>query len=257
MVDIIKVQEIVREAAKLFKDRKAAGHVKVKGACDFVTEVDISVQSFIQTSLSKLYPEIQFLGEEKDNDEIDMDKMTWILDPVDGTTNLMHDFHFSAISLALMSEREVVLGVVYNPYLDEMFYAEKGKGAFLNGDPIHVSEESDFGRSLIIIGTSSYYKKEADENFDLFLRIFKECLDVRRTGSAVLDITYVACGRAEAFLEKHIKIWDYAAAMIILREAGGEICTYEGDRLTMVMSENAVAGNKYALARILEYIKQK
>lgn len=256
MVDILVVQEIVREAANLFKDRTAAEHTKMKGSCDFVTEVDTSVQNFIQGKLAELYPEIQFIGEEKENDEIDMNGMAWVLDPVDGTANLIHDYRHSAISLALMSGRESVMGIVYHPYMDDMFYAEKGKGAYLNGEPIHVTDESDFGNSMIIIGTSSYYKDEADENFDMFLRIFKDCLDVRRTGSAALDLAYVAAGRAEGFLEKHLKIWDFAAGMLIVREAGGEVCTYQGKKLTMVMRENVVAGNPHALPRLLTYSKK-
>ena len=165
MVEITKIQDIVREAAKLFADRNAAEHIMEKGHCDYVTAVDEAVQAFMQKQLGALYSEIQFMGEEQDNSEIDMSGLVWVLDPVDGTTNLIHDYQSSAISLALLENREPILGIVYNPYMDEMFWAEKGKGSFLNGRPIHISNAGCMAESLISVGTSPYYKDKADEIF--------------------------------------------------------------------------------------------
>ena len=127
MIDILKVQQIVREAAKLFVDRQAANQIKVKGKYDFVTAVDEAVQGFMKKELENLYPEISFMGEEDQETKTDLDGFVWVLDPVDGTTNLIHDYKTSAISLGLMKDREVIAGIIFDPYLDEMYWAEKDK----------------------------------------------------------------------------------------------------------------------------------
>ena len=139
MIDMLAVQQIVKEAAKLFANREEVNRIKEKGAYDFVTAVDEAVQNFISQELQKLYPKIQFLGEEGDNADVDLNGLLWVLDPVDGTTNLIHDYKNSAISLALIENREPIAGIIYDPYLDEMYWAKKGEGSFLNGEKISVS----------------------------------------------------------------------------------------------------------------------
>lgn len=256
MVDICIVQDVVREAANLFLDRAAVKQTREKGAYDYVTAVDEAVQGFMQQKLGELYPEIQFMGEEKDNSNVDLSGLVWVLDPVDGTTNLIHDYQNSAISLALMSDQKVIFGMVYNPFSNEMFYAEKGKGSFLNGKEIHVSKAKRMNESLISIGTSPYFKGEAEENFKVFTAIFKDCQDIRRCGAASLDLAHVACGRIDGYMENHLKIWDYAAGTLIVREAGGEVFNYKGKKLPMELNGNIVAGNQN-IAKILveKYIK--
>ena len=165
MIEILKVQEIVREAAKIFSNRNAAEQIKQKGVFDYVTAIDEAVQEFIQKELSDLYPQIQFMGEEKDNSDIDMSGQVWVLDPVDGTTNLIHDYQNSAISLALIDNSEIILGIIYNPFSDEMFYAEKDKGSFLNGKRIYVSDAEQMKDSLISVGTSPYFKRGSRTKF--------------------------------------------------------------------------------------------
>lgn len=243
MVEITKIQDIVREAARLFADRSAAEHIMEKGHCDYVTAVDEAVQAFVQEKLAESYPEIQFMGEEQDNSAIDINGLVWVLDPVDGTTNLIHDYRNSAISLALLENREPVLGIVYNPYADEMFWAEKGKGSFLNGTSIRISGAKSMAESLISIGTSPYYKDKAEEIFKTFTEIYKDCQDIRRCGSAAIDLAHVACGRIDAYLERHLKIWDYAAGVLLVREAGGEVLDYAGEKRTMEPIGDVVAGN--------------
>lgn len=257
MVDILKVQEVVREAAKLFSNREASGQIKQKGDFDYVTAVDEAVQEYMKMELGKLYPEIQFIGEESDNSEVDWNGAAWVLDPVDGTTNLIHDYQNSAISLALMEKKELLLGVVYNPFVEEMYYAEKGKGSFLNGKRIFVSEAKKMKESLISVGTSPYYKNEADEIFKTFAKIYKDCQDLRRCGSAALDMAHVACGRIEAYTEKHLKIWDYAAATLLVREAGGTVIDYAGNDLLMEPMGNVIAGNSYIPEILAEKYLQK
>lgn len=256
MIDYKLVKQIVRQASKLFTDRESAGRIKEKGMCDFVTAVDEAVQNFIQKELQLLYPDILFMGEESTEASIDMNRLVWVLDPVDGTTNLIHDYKNSAISLALLDKKEVIAGIIYDPYLDEMYFAEKGKGAYLNEQPIRVSNAKSISESLIAIGTSPYYKNEAADNFKTFEKIYMDCQDIRRTGSAALDLAHIACGRIEGYLEKKLKIWDFAAGALIVREAGGCVFDYEGNDRTMEPIGDVVAGNG-SVAKILarDYIK--
>lgn len=245
MIDITKIEPIVREASRLFADRQAAGRIREKGVYDFVTAVDEAVQQFMKEKLGELYPDIQFLGEEAENTGVDMEGIVWVLDPVDGTTNLIHDYHSSVISLGLMDRREIIAGIIYDPYLDEMYWSKKGEGSFLNGQRIQVSPAKCMSESLIAIGTSPYRKCEAAENFRTFEKIYMDCQDIRRTGSAALDMAHVACGRIEGYLEKKLKIWDYAAGTILIREAGGKVLDYAGMDRTMEMIGDVVAGNAY------------
>ena len=181
-------------------------------------EVDFAVQQFIRGHLEEL-------------------------DPVDGTTNLIHDYRASVISLALMQKGSVVLGMIYNPYTDELFSAQKGEGSYCNGQKIEVSGAETMEKCLIAIGTSPYYKEMAEENFKVFQAIFKDCQDIRRSGSAALDLAYVACGRIEAYFERNLKIWDYAAGMLLVREAGGQVTDYRGNDADTEMISNITAAN--------------
>ncbi len=238
-----ELEALLKKAGKLFADRNAAAHTREKGVADYVTEVDLSVQQFIRGHLEELYPEVQFLSEEKSNEEIDKNGLVWVLDPVDGTTNLIHDYRASVISLALMQEGSVVLGMIYNPYTDELFSAQKGKGSYCNGQKIEVSGAETIEKCLIAIGTSPYYKEMAEENFKVFQAVFKDCQDIRRSGSAALDLAYVACGRIEAYFERNLKIWDYAAGMLLVREAGGRVTDYRGNDADTEMISDITAAN--------------
>lgn len=242
-INIEELEALLKKAGKLFADRNAAAHTREKGVADYVTEVDFAVQQFIRRRLEELYPEVQFLSEEKSNEEIDKNGLVWVLDPVDGTTNLIHDYRASVISLALMQKGSVVLGMIYNPYTDELFSAQKGKGSYCNGQKIEVSGAETMEKCLISIGTSPYYKEMAEKNFKVFLAIFKDCQDIRRSGSAALDLAYVACGRIEAYFERNLKIWDYAAGMLLVRESGGQVTDYRGNDADTEMISNITAAN--------------
>lgn len=226
-----------------FLNSENAKKITEKGMADYVTEVDFTVQSILCGKLQEAYPEIQFMGEEKDNSDIDIAKPFWILDPVDGTTNLIHGFQHSAVSLALCEGGKLVMGVIYQPYTGELFHAELGKGAFLNGRPIHVSGAESMGDSLVSIGTSPYRHDLADQNFDLFKRIFLDSQDIRRIGSAAIELAYVACGRSDAFFERNLKPWDYAAGVVLIREAGGSTTAFDGGDVALDRPCDIVAGN--------------
>lgn len=149
-----------------------------------------------------------------------------------------------SMSVALASEGEIVFGIIYHPYTEELYCAEAGKGAYKNGVPIHVSPVKELSHSLIAVGTSPYYHEYAADNFAVFQKIFLQCEDIRRSGSAAFDLAHVAEGSTEAYFERNLKIWDYAAGLLLIREAGGDVTDYEGNpiRLTSTIN-NIVADN--------------
>ena len=163
-----ELEALLRQARSIFVDETALADVTVKGRANFVTRCDTGVQHFLQKELGARWPEIQFLGEEDGCAEPDPSGRVFVLDPVDGTANLMHHFGHSAISLALVQDGAPVLGLVYDPFRDEMFRARRGGGAFCNGQPIHVSTAPSLARSVIAIGTSPYDRQFTDVNFSAF-----------------------------------------------------------------------------------------
>lgn len=205
-----------------------ATHVREKGVADYVTQVDLAVQDFMKKELHTLAPEIQFLGEETGLQRMDADSY-WILDPVDGTTNLMHDYQHSVVSLALCHKQEIVLGIVYDPFHDELFSAVKGEGSFLNGKPIHVSAAKTLSETIIGVGTAK--RELAKENFARFLKVYEKAQDIRRIGSAALELAYTACGRQGGYFEVYLNPWDYAAGMLLVEEAGGKVSDWDGRKL--------------------------
>lgn len=242
-VDLQKILDLIRSIKPLFMDHERASHIQVKGVADFVTQVDFQVQELIQQGLKELYPQVQFMGEEKNNDDIDFSGQLWILDPVDGTTNLIHDMRHSALSLAYCQDGQLEMGVIYQPYTDEMFWAVRGQGAWLNGNPIHVSTEQELGTSLVAIGTSPYRHDMAEKNFELFKQVYLNCADIRRLGSAALDLAYVACGRVDAYLERDLKPWDFAAGVLLVQEAGGTVTDYRGKQVNFSGKCDIIGGN--------------
>ncbi len=257
MEELEQARSIVLKAGIFLKNREAAGHITVKGASDYVTEVDRQVQDFIQKELGEKYPEIQFLGEEKSNEEVDLSGLVWVLDPVDGTTNLIHDYRRSSISLALMENGQTLLGVVYQPYTDEMFWAEKGKGACLNGRRIHVSRAETMEECMFAFGTAPYDKEKfGEESFRKIYRVFMDSQDIRRSGSAAIDMAETAAGRIDGFFERKLSIWDYAAGRLLVAEAGGKATDFEGIELGCAMKSSVVCGNPAIHALLVQkYLK--
>lgn len=238
-----QLSQAVREAGRLFSDREKAAQIKQKGATDFVTQVDVSVQAFLKVRLARLAPEVQLMGEEKDNSDLDFTKPMWVLDPVDGTTNLVHGFCCSAVSLALVDQGDVLLGLVYNPYADELFTAQKGRGARLNEVPIHVSHTGRLADSLVDMGTNPSDRAGADRSFRWMRGVYDRCHDVRRLGAASICLCYVAAGRLDGYVEGCLKPWDYAAGMLIVREAGGFVCTTEGSEPSLAVGSGILSAN--------------
>ena len=221
-----RIIETVKKAGEIIlsaHNQEAAVTAK-EGKKNFVTKYDVAVQEFLFSELAKAFPEAEFVGEEGENN-LKSTALRFIIDPIDGTTNFMQDFRCSCISVALCKENDVIAGVVYNPYTNEIFSAEKGKGAYLNGEKISVSDRP-LSDGLALFGTSPYHPENTDETFALLRRVFDFCRDIRRSGSAAYDICTVACGRCEIFFEKELQPWDIAAGTLILKEAGGLAMTY-------------------------------
>jgi len=220
MVD--KVIDIVRQASNLMYNRNF--DIQSKGTVsNNVTTADLAVQEFLESRLTALVEGSYFLGEE--NFRIAKEKACqWVVDPIDGTANFIRDLAASVISVALVRDGRAVLGVIYNPYRDECIYAEEGKGAFLNGRPIRVSDRP-LEKSIFCTALSLYNKNLAKPCLNILEKIYPVCDDFRRFGAAALELSYLACGRVDLFFEIRLFPWDYAAGAIIIREAGGYIGT--------------------------------
>ncbi|HEY5583343.1 MAG TPA: inositol monophosphatase family protein [Ruminiclostridium sp.] len=247
---------IVKEVGKLLLQDMDNKKVTTKiGTANFVTEIDLKVQEIIVSRLKQILPESNIIAEETVTNNFSLGKYTWILDPVDGTTNLMCGFKYSAIALGLIVDGVPYAGIVYNPYLGELFSAQKGKGAFVNGQLIEVTKNKTLSDSLITFGTSPYDRAKADETFRITKNVFLKCRDVRRTGCAALDICNVAAGRIDGFYEMELQPWDYAGAALILEEAGGAITDWLGKKLNYINKTAIIATNSYIHEELMTSVK--
>ena len=206
-------------------------HVDEKaGRANFVTEYDKQVQERLRVGLGEIMPDALFIGEEGSVQQFSNKGKFFIVDPIDGTTNFIKDYHLSCVSVALVVDGAAELAVVYNPYTDEMFTASRGGGAFCNGRRLAVSTEP-LERAIVVFGTAPYHVELAEKTFRLAYSLFKAATDVRRSGSAALDLCAIAAGRAELFFELVLCPWDYAAGGLIVQEAGGVITDVDGNAI--------------------------
>jgi len=212
-------------------DRESiASHTK-SSFRDLVTEYDVKVQEYAIRELTNSFPNARFVAEEKDSvddPETDDEAMTFVIDPIDGTANFVHRLRHSCTSIACVIRKEPVAAVVYNPYTKELFSAEKGKGAYLNDRQLHIPDHS-LAESLVLFGSCPYNMELAEETFQNLRKVFGKSQDIRRSGSAALDLCYVAAGRAGMFFESILSVWDYAAGALIVQEAGGQCISYTGE----------------------------
>jgi len=182
--------------------------VSIKGPTDFVSNADLKAEKIIIEELKKARPDYSIISEEDGSESNKDKKNTWIIDPIDGTTNFLHGVPHFAISIALRHKNEIISGLIYDPIKDEMFYAEKDNGSFFNNQRIRVSKKKEV--NVCLFATGGKYKNEID-------------LSIRRSGSAALDMAYVAAGRYDGYFQNDLNLWDVAAGIIILKEAGGLI----------------------------------
>lgn len=257
-LDKLKVQaeDIIKKAGDIFISTVIEKKdVEEKSFANYVTVVDYKVQEYLIQELLNISGDCNIIAEESSKNNYNLDGITWIVDPVDGTTNLMYDFQHSAISVGLFIDGTPRLGFIYNPTRNEFFSAEKGKGAFLNGNPIEVSKCSDIKDALIGFGTTPYDRTKVNKTFDITKNIFSACRDVRRSGSASLDIAYVACGRLDGFYELTLQPWDFAAGLIILEEAGGKLTDCTGIKTSLLESTSVCVSNGKIHSKLLTYFE--
>ncbi|MBF0224521.1 MAG: inositol monophosphatase [Desulfobacterales bacterium] len=230
-MDIEAIQRTAIKAAfrsgKVLKSHFGAlSEIRKKGNIDLVTKADIESEDIIVRTIRERFPEHYILAEERGLEMSSLSSCKWIIDPLDGTTNFAHNLPMHAVSIAFTMNDEVMVGVILNPQTGELFSAIKGKGAFLNNSPIHVSKSEYISESLLVTGFPYDFK----DNINPILKRFETCLKasrgVRRLGSAALDLCFVACGRFDCFWEQNLKTWDTAAGFLIVCEAGGTITDF-------------------------------
>lgn len=229
-------------------------NITKKGEIDLVTEADLQSEKAILDLIKVHFPEDGILAEESGEFGHDSNQL-WIIDPLDGTTNFAHSFPFFAVSIALQIEKKVVLGLVYNPYLGELFEAQRGEGAFLNGNPIKVSDTRDLRESLIATGFPYSVYKEPEVVMDLLKRMVVRAQGIRRPGSAALDLCYVASGRFDGFWEQGLQPWDTAAGSLIVEEAGGIVSDYKGENYSP-FQKSIVASNPHIFKKMLDILQR-
>lgn len=223
-----------------------------KTAFDFVTQIDKASEHLIINFIKSRHPEHQFLAEEMHRAQAG--GYRWIIDPLDGTSNYIHNIPIYSVSIALQHDDDIILGVVYNPNQNEWFTAEKGKGAFLNDVPIHVSQTRDPGRALLATGFPYRTKHLLNTYLNSLTSLFSEYGGIRRIGSAAIDMCYVACGRFEAFWELNLHPWDIAAAKLIIEEAGGRVTDFAGAD-EVLDTGNVIAANHHLFDHFSAHIR--
>ena len=230
------------------------GDIETKQACDFVTTVDRWSEAVLVSTIREKFPYHLFLSEETVREEAS-GSYRWIIDPLDGTTNFIHGFPVFSVSVALEYNGEIILGVVFDPLRDELFHALKDGGAFLNNTAITVSAAGMLEKSLIATGFPFRKKEIIGLYLEAFKNIFEKVSDIRRAGSAAIDLAYIAAGRTEGFFELNLSPWDSAAGSLLISEAGGLITDFAGGTQYLVTG-NIVAGNKKIHAALLKMIQQ-
>lgn len=251
-----KIVAAQREASELMLHAHGILAEIKTGHRDVVTEFDRKVQELLIERLGAAVPGSAFFCEENSRRDSLTAESVFIIDPIDGTMNFVRGFHHSAISVAWLRRGELLAASVYNPYVQECFTALKGEGAWLNGRPISAGS-LPLSESVVCCGTAPYSPELADSTFDLIKRAFIAGLDIRREGSAALDMCSAAAGRAGVYFEPSISLWDIAAGMLIVSEAGGLCCRLDGGELPLDGSKSSVlAGGEQAVKDFLSLLKR-
>lgn len=225
-----------------------------EGINNLVTEVDKKSEDRIIQVIRNYYPEHTIISEEV-GELIKPSEYQWIIDPIDGTVNFAHGIPLCCVSIALKHKDDLLLGAVYNPMMNELFFAEKGKGATLNDRPIKVSSKTDFRKACLVTGFPYKWPETAEHPIKVFERFVLEGLPIRRLGSAAIDLCWVACGRFDGFWEYNLSSWDVAAGYLIVQEAGGKITNFEGSPYN-VFERETLATNGHIHDAMLEAINR-
>lgn len=223
--------------------------IEFKGEINLVTEADRRSEEIVVTTLQKAFPDYGCLAEERGGKE---EGYTWVIDPLDGTTNYAHRFPVYCVSIGLIKDGRPLVGVVYDPSRDELFVAERGQGATLNGQPIQITPTRALDKSLLATGFS-YRVKKTRSNLGYFEHFIMAARAVRRAGAAALDLAYIACGRFDGFWELDLHPWDTAAAWLLIEEAGGKVTDFRGGPFTLYLKE-MLASNGQIHQQMLEVL---
>jgi len=242
-----QVQEIARQTGSFIREegkKITVSDIEFKGITSLVTYVDKTAEARIVAALKNLIPDSGFVAEEGTADS-NNEKYTWIIDPLDGTTNFIHGIAPHSVSIALKENEKIVLGVVYEVKLDEMFYAWKDSAAYLNGNEIKVSTTTESQNTLIATGFPYYDFDRVDDYIAAMKYLMKNTRGLRRLGSAAVDLAYVAAGRFDAFYEHALHAWDVAAGVFIIEQAGGKVTDFNGGENWLFGGEIIAASNNY------------
>ena len=231
-------------------------HVDHKSLIDLVTEVDRQSEQYLLGQIRELFPGHSIVAEESGVSAGNMDHQ-WYIDPLDGTVNFVHGLPIYSVSIAYAKRGKLLLGVVYDPMRDELFSAEAGKGAWLNGGPVHVAEAQDMDHALLVTGFPYDIRTNPENNLNYYAYFALHSQGVRRLGSAALDLCYVACGRLDGFWELRLNPWDVAAGGLIAREAGATVTTITGEDDFISPPQSILAANPTIHALMLQEFKRE
>lgn len=257
MSDYLQVcEEAVRIGGAVIQDWVGRFEVRKKGYADLVTQADVASQEAVRRAVLEAFPGHSLLGEESTQAQRTQPRseFRWIVDPLDGTTNYAHGVPHYAVSLALEQNGELLVGAVYNPVANECYSASKGKGAWLNGRPIRVSGVSALSETLATVGFPPDVHS-ASPDLLVFLAMMTRCQGIRRTGSAALNLCYLAAGRFDVFWSYATKIWDVAAGVLILREAGGVVTSPSGGEFVLESGQFLAAANTPLHSQLLKVVE--
>lgn len=249
------LERLAREAGSILRAGYSKEHqVNYKGVIDLVTEVDHQSEAFLLGEIKTQFPDHHIVAEESGVTQGD-DQHSWFVDPLDGTVNYAHNIPIFCVSLGYASQGTLILGAVYDPMRDEMFMAERGKGAYLNDRPLRVSAVTELQKSLLVTGFPYDAWNTRQDNFANFVHFAKLTQGVRRLGSAALDLCYVAAGRFDGFWEMSLKPWDVAAGGLICEEAGAQVTNVSGASDYLSLPQSVVAAAPGIHDRMLQELK--
>jgi len=250
-----KLIEIIKQAGEILRDGYfSKKDVTFKAKKDLVTKYDIGIENFLKEKFLAEFKDFNVIAEESDNSNCKFANSI-IVDPIDGTTNFVNQVPHTCISVGVYKDKKPYIGIVYNPILDQLYTAVVGEGAYCNGENIHVSNESDFQKALLSTGfpySSGTCEDDLNDVVEKIKYILPRCQDIRRLGSAALDLCYVASGIYEAYYEMNLKAWDVSAGLIILQEAGGKVSNIDGKDYILFENKYILASNGYVHKELIE-----